>query len=188
MIFGLILTNLMYAMRGWLECNKFTDFFYFSPLDLQLRIIESVNNDSGIPLFLVRAFHNKLSGGAIDIFRSYTLYWDIRLLMSLIGLTGFFFFLFGVYQFLQQNRQKYLWGVFVLLFLWPFMAIFRILIPFHLWLLVYSGFFLCFALYGVLQSNKAKSKVFIPSAIGSFLLGIWWSTVYTPQLLDFCMR
>lgn len=175
-----------YSARLWFVCQKFIDQFYFSSLDLQLRMVEAIHTDSQTPLFFVRFFHNKLTGSLIDVFRSYVLYYDVRFLLSLVGFTGFICALAGVYYLLVERKHKLLYVFLMLFFVFPFLSIFfRSIIPYQVWLIGFSLIVSVLSIYGIyrLKWNTWLLSVFVLS----LLVTIWYQSIYTPLVLRFCM-
>lgn len=187
LIFGLVLISSLFSLRTWFACNRLTDPYYFSPFDLQLRLIEAIHSDMGIPLFVVRLFHNKVVGTVLDVFHSYILFWDLRFVFSLIGPAMFALAVIGIYVLLKNKKPLFFLLILALLALFPFIQIlFRSAIPFSFWIAAYSILFMMTGFYGSSKIRITKwSLLFIFSMI---VLSWWWNSVYSPLLLEFCVR
>ena len=92
-------------LKQWLSCLRYPGQFHFSQFDLSLRLIEAIHNDGGVPLFIVRLFHNKIVGTVVDVYNSYTHYWDITFLVNLLSFVGTFG-LFSCIWYLFRGKLK----------------------------------------------------------------------------------
>lgn len=176
------------SLFPWFTCERLADKFGYSSLDVQLRLIESIHTDSGVPVTLVRVFHNKFVGAIIDIFHNYLQYWDIRFLVSLVGFPVCLLALVGIYIYLRKQKKEVLSSLIVLLFLLvPILSIMlKSFIPYPLLLIIYSFTLFSFALNGV-TALPQTNKVLIFIVLGLFV-SIWWVSVYTPDILEFCIQ
>ena len=159
----MLILSIGYSVKPWLICQRFFDQFYYSSLDLQLRMIESIHAESGTPIFLVRFFHNKLVGSLLDGFRSYTLYFDFRFLTSLIGVTGLLFALVGVYHLLSEKKTKRSYVFLALIIIYPFFSIFfRSFIPYQMW---FGGFIILLSSLSVYGLCKVRLHAYMLSIL-----------------------
>lgn len=110
-------------LKQWLACVRFGDHFHFSALDLKLRLIEAVHNDSGVPISIVRAFHNKIVGTLIDIFNNYTQYWSIAFLVNLLSFVGAFGLICSIWYLFQKRYDKWVWALFAAALIFPLIEI-----------------------------------------------------------------
>lgn len=184
-----VLSGFGISWLHWLDCTRIADKFHFSSLDLQLRLIESIHNDVGSQLLIVRLFHNKLLGSIIDIYRSYVLFWDPRFLISIFGFVGLCLFVSGVY-YSVKNKKEYRWlrGVLVVLLLLPLVEIvFYPHIAFIAKTLIFIIPFIIFQFFGALKLIQ-KSVWFAVVFVLLVVVSLWWNSVYTPILLEFCVK
>lgn len=111
-------------LKLWLQCKDFMDYYHYSTYDLELQLIYAINHDSGLPVFIARAFHNKVLQGAIDIYKRYTHFLDWQLLITLITLVGVFGVILSIWYFLNQKKKdRRIAGLIILVFLVPFVEV-----------------------------------------------------------------
>ena len=110
-------------LKQWLVCTRYADQFHFSPFDLSLRLIEAIHNDGGVPLLIVRLFHNKIVGTTVDIYNNYTHYWDIAFLANLLSFVGVFGLLCCIWYLFQGKFGKWAWILFVAALVFPIVEI-----------------------------------------------------------------
>lgn len=91
------------TIRFWLVCNKLADFFHFSFFDLTLRLDEAAHNDIGVPIFVVRTFHNKTLGTFVDVYKNFLHFWDILFLVNFISIVGVIGIFFAVWYLFQKK-------------------------------------------------------------------------------------
>src|SRR5579863_7973021 len=81
------------TLQAWFICEKFTDIFHYSSINLAYQLDDYINPFSGFPLWFVRLFHNKFVEISINFLRFYFQFWDVRfgsIWFSLIGYFGIF--------------------------------------------------------------------------------------------------
>lgn len=99
----IIITIIVLALTGiylfhWNGCVIDSKFF-FSPLDVKLRILFDIRSDQHVPYTIARMLHNKITQGSMDIFNTYIHFWDIRFLFMLLSpftLSGLLIWLYFV--------------------------------------------------------------------------------------------
>ena len=101
----------VFAIFQWNACRVFVDDFHFSSFDLELRLIEGIHNDVGVPLTEVRMFHNKVTGSLLDIFGHYLQFWNITFLAKFISLAGVVGVGAGLYYFFTKKKNLISWNI-----------------------------------------------------------------------------
>lgn len=177
-------------LKQWIVCKKFADQFYFSSFDLKLRLIEAIHNDSGIPLFWVRIFHNKVVGTAIDVYNNYVHYWDITFLVQLLSFVGVFGLLCCIWYLFQKKCRTWMWILFIVSLVMP---IFETIITHHLPFVIQLGFIavplLTMSFFGwhkfLISRNRYRYGLFILLAALS-LIWLFGASVRINPIL--CLR
>src|SRR6185369_9234509 len=119
----IILAVQIFAIYRWTACADFSGSFHFSAFDLQLRLIESIHTDQNVPLWIVRAFHNKLIGVGFDWFASYLQFWSLTFLVGFISFTGMFGMGTQFYYFFARKKNLLGWVLFAFVMLIPFVEV-----------------------------------------------------------------
>ena len=120
----LLLIIQIFQTRIWIQCKSFADYYHFSFYDLELQLIYAINHDSGLPVFVARAFHNKVLQGGIDIYKRYTHFLDWQLLITLLSFVGVFGILLSIWSFLNnQKKDKKIGFLILAAFLFPFIEV-----------------------------------------------------------------
>jgi hypothetical protein len=182
----------LFPFVQWSQCARFTDRFHFSPFDLQLRLIESIHNDSGVPLVLVRFFHNKLIGTLLDIFAIYTRYWELSFLVNIVSFLGIFGFFAGIYYFQRKySGNRILWFLLVVIFFMPFievlahpkfglsMKLFLYYLPLNILVLFGIWHYVSCKQYWVLR---------LLSLVILIVISLWWNMVMNPVAMKYCVN
>jgi len=174
----------------WLSCARLADQFHFSPFDLSLRLIEAIHNDGGMSLFIVRLFHNKFLGTAIDIYNNYANYWDFAFLIQLFSFVGVFGFLCSIWYIFRGKLAGRIWILFVVSLLMPIFEI--ILTPhmsFILRLVFLTGPLLVLSFMGwwkfLRKENAFRYGLFIALEMLSIL---WLFSVLLQANSPFCLK
>jgi hypothetical protein len=107
------------------RCNNFL-FPTFTQPKLALHIDDLIHNDSQLPLFIVRLFHNKISVAFFDILNYYLTYFSNTHVLSLTSLIGFLS-LGYLFYYIWKRREKKLIFLITILLLIPFLGIFNVL-------------------------------------------------------------
>lgn len=165
----------------WTNCTRLSDLFYFSEFDLRLRIIEAINNDEGIPLLIVRIFHNKVIGFILDVYRHILHFWDVNFLVWLISFLGIFSFVYGLYLLRFKRKRKLIGVLFLTLASLQFLEViikfdFLYKWKFFILLFLYSSI----SLVGLSEFIKRNSfRISISLIMILFLLSIWWMNFFS---------
>ena len=98
------------AFIRWLSCSHFRELFYFTKPQLMDRLLNSTNNDAGVPLLIIRSLHNKVTYAFWGGSQTFLQYWDIRFLISFISLIGGIGVMLSLwYLFTKKRKAWYLW-------------------------------------------------------------------------------
>lgn len=179
----------LFFLSKWLECIRFADKFYFSAFDLKLRLIEAVHNDSGMPLFLVRIFHNKVLGTVIDIYNSYANYLDILFFANLLSFAGAFGLICCLWYFFQGKYGRFVWILFVLALISPLFVIISVVhLPFVLQLGFIATPLLIMSYLGWLQFLKSKNILRYSIFFLLILISLLWIVNVITINQPFCIK
>lgn len=176
LLLAIIIIVQLFAFKSWFVCIRFADFFHFSLFDLTLRLDEAAHNDGGVPILIVRAFHNKVIGTVLDVYKIFLHYWDTLFLanfFSIVGITGLLFAAWYLFQ--EKNAKRYILPVFIFLLVLQFIEIF--LRPDINFVIKALGFFiplLILSLFGWSQYIKRNKKIsFLLILILCFISILW---------------
>lgn len=177
-----------FAINSWFVCTKFADFFHFSLFDLILRLEEGMHNDSGVPLYIVRIFHNKAVGTFVDVYKHFLYYWDILFLANFISIIGVIGLFFAVWYVFQKNSQKrYIVPIFLFLITIQFVEIFlKPNINFTLKIFCFFIPLVILSLFGwseYMQRNN-KTSIWIVLILG--LVSLWWLVTFNQAMSTYC--
>ena len=110
----------------WLShCKNFQEILHvnFGPLALQLK--GEAGQDYGLPLLIVRFFHNKPVDAFLLIIKTYFRFWDFLFFGELFPFLGGFGILVAGYYFFASKTKRILHRILFLLFLsTPFIELF----------------------------------------------------------------
>lgn len=179
------LVVISFQFKQWFTCHELKNIYHFSVYELQIILDDLIHNDTGLPFVLIRAYHNKITNSAIEVFKSYISYWDIKFLVNLLLPVG----LFGlIWTFLYGMKNKFVLFLTALALLLPFFEIFfkpAIYFPIKITLLALP--LTTLSLFGLtifLKQNDKKTSYLV---VGVFLLwSIWWQFVGSAEIGNFC--
>lgn len=177
----ILLVVQLFAVIHWLPCRGFPDNFHFSSLDLELRIIEGIHSDQNVPLWMVRAFHNKLIGTTFDIFGAYLQFWNVSFLAGFISLAGIVGIGAQFYYFFAQKRTIWLWLLFGAVLLMPFAEVLNLAksLPFAIRLGLVSLPYLVWSMLGYWQFFREK-KVNMKIIYAVLIISVWYLVAFLP--------
>lgn len=101
------------AFTRFFHCWLFTQTFYFTRDSLTATLINSINDDKGMPLFLIRMLHNKVLLLPWGLGQALMQYWDGRFLEEFIGVVGAFGVLCAMWYLVTKHRKNILGWVLV---------------------------------------------------------------------------
>jgi hypothetical protein len=150
----------LFSVIRWHSCWLFKDIFYFTPLSLSARVIDSINLNRGIPIILIHLMQNKFIyffWGGLQILLQY---WDARFLKEFIGIIGLFGIVFAIWYLLTSCRKNfYIWGLFIFILIISFVEMFFQPNIIYIWkLLIFGSAFQIFSLFGLWQFLRHKSN------------------------------
>ncbi len=172
----IILCVELFAFFQWTGCWNFTEPFHFSSSNLALHIIGDIHNDTNIPLWVIRVFHNKITGSLFDIITAYVSFWNISFLASFISFAGVLGLGAQFYAFFSQKRTIRLWMLFAFVMLTPFVEIFLSeKLPFALRLFLLVVPYLWWSMLGswYLLKNNVNTKLID----GVIIVSLWYLLV-----------
>lgn len=185
----LLITEILF-MRAWLICRELRDFFYFSMQNIQLIIIDQIHNDVGIPILLVRIFHNKGTVTVIEFIRHYLYFWDTRFLLPFISPIGVFV-VFAGFWYLIRSKMSAIQKTFFLIILLSIPLVEMILkpqLPFSARLILLSLPYVLLSVIGVWHFLSPKQPIRYGIFFVLLVLSLWWYFVFQNELLNFCVK
>jgi len=174
----------------WLfHCKNFQEILHvdFKPLALQLQ--GETSQDYGLPLLVVRVFHNKLVDSFLLIIKTYFRFWDFLFLGELFPFIGGFGILTaGYYFFASKTKRISHWTFFILFLLLPFLELFSysktpFLIRIGLFYIVFASISLL-GIWKFVLSQKWALLILTVLAI----ISIWWFLIADFNLATFCYQ
>lgn len=187
LIIGIVGLEIL-ILKMWLFCQRFADPFYYSALDIQLKVNAAISNDIGYSTFLVRFLHNKVYVSANELINSYIQFFDMQFVILFFSLIGVFGIVCGLYYLIKKENTLRIKLIFVTLVLVPVLIIFNkyslvIIQVFVLWLP-----FQALSAYGVIQFIKNHRKSGIPIVLILFVVSIWYMLLMQKDYLMFCLK
>lgn len=179
------------TMKAWFICQRFTDLFHMSSINIGLQIEDSVHSEKGTSLLLTRLFTNKVVDTVFDLFRMYLQFWDIRFGASWFSLIGYFGIFAGFYYIISnKKKQWYHWAVLLVILLLPLIEVLKephvslVIKSFYLWVP-----FCLLSLYGMYQflihGNKKRRFFFFIILV---ILSIWWIVFLPYTMPRYCVK
>lgn len=185
LILLIFLVLFVLRLKTWFACHEFKNIYHFSVYELQIILDDLIHNDTGLPLALIRAYHNKITNSAIEIFRSYISYWDVKFLVNLLLPLG----IFGlIWTFLYGMKNKFALFLTALSLLMPFFEIFlkpAIYFPIKITLLALPLTTLSLFGLSAFLDQKNKKRAYLIAAV-LLLLSVWWQFMMRGDLGNFC--
>ncbi len=178
------------AFVRWNSCWIFGSNFYFTTQTLSTMLVTATNADSGVPLFIVRAMHNKLSGFVWGVLQTQLQYWDIRFLVEFLGIVGGIGVYLGLWYFLtRQFKNKFLWVIFILTMSASFVEMFFIPhIGYKLRIIPLFLLFESIALFGYWQFLLGNKRWRYYLGIGLLILSLLAVAVFPHSHQAFCIK
>jgi hypothetical protein len=179
------------TLNAWFVCQRFTDIFSYSSLNISYQIDTYINSFDGMPRWYAHLLHNKVIQVPIDFIRLYFQFWDIRFGTNWFSIIGYFGILVGFYYFVINKKKKlYHWIILFVLLLLPVVEIlFSPPISFQLKGIYLWIPFILFSFYGIYQflsqGDLKKRYIFILILIA---LSIWWFLLLPHNIAPYCIR
>ena len=185
LVLGLLGFSGLYLYH-WAGCHL-SNLFFFSPLDMKLRIIFDVGRDQHVPAFLARTLHNKLTQGSVDVFNAYVAFWDIRFLLLLLSPFTVWGFGTRLYYLARERRNRRNVDLFVvfLSLLVPLPVLFHVVKNDFLALLLFALPIVYLSARGWVLFVKKNTHA-LSYAFGLLLLSLWFLLSFGSVLSVFC--
>jgi hypothetical protein len=178
------------TIKSWLVCHDLRSMMDISSVNTKLQLEDYIHNDTNTSMFVIRFFHNKISGLVINILDKYLKFWDIRFTSNVFSLVGVFGIVLGLWE-LGNYRIKILYKIilFLLLVIWPIpfsLNFLHFAFEYKIFIFVFPYYILSlFGIWCFLQRNK---KFTFSIVILLSLLSIWWLILLPREIEYFCVK
>lgn len=185
----LVLIVQLKQLKLWVGCHDLQSFFHFSKDNFSIQLLGEIHSDTGVPFWIIRLLHNKLSYSSLYSYNNYLQFFDDKFLISLMSIIGFVGFLIGVWYGLK-TKNKYIKFFLLLVFVFPVFEIFLYKdIPFVLFFILLVTLYNLMSLLGFWSMmNLSGSKLPFLIIILLTLVSLLWSFVFGGNLNDFCTK
>lgn len=175
----------------WYSCWLFAPNFYFTPPVLATNVIEATNLDKGLPILVVRMFHNKVLAFPWGILQSIVQFLDIRFLelfLSIVGGVGLYLGFW--YLFTKYLKKKVLWGLVGLIIVYCIIEIVHPLsLTYAYRITPLFVLFELFSLFGIWEFLKGKNQTIRYLIVFSLIVLSFLSFLLFPLAYqDFCLK
>jgi hypothetical protein len=179
-----------YLLGSHLKCSDFNGNFHYSSVVNTFHLNELIATETGVPIFVARVFHNKITVFVFDLFGRYIQFFDISYLIKILGLVGVFglvYFYFLIFTKKIKDMFINIFGI-AILFL-PFLEIFQLFkSAFFLKLLVFILPYQVGSFIGYFFFVKQRGKAVFAIYFILLILSIGWIVVFNNELLSFCTQ
>ena len=170
----------------WLGCHL-DDAFFFSALNLKLRIIFDIRSDQTILSIVARLFHNKIIQGSVDVFNAYIHFWDIRFMLFLFSPLTFFGCILWIFHKIKEGLhlhmlEKVTWLFFLFI---PIPILFHVIKNPTIGIVLFSIPVIVFSILGLSQSVQRQKYAWIYVLI-LFVFSLWCLFFLNTLIVDFC--
>ena len=180
------------AVGQWLSCRYFKDFIHFSSVKTALFTEGLINNDSGIPIFIVRFFHNKVVANINAISENYLRFWDIRFALNLFSVIGSFGIILGIWYLFAGNikKRKYLRILLAYMLTVPLVEIISGNHIDYIYKIIFIAIpFQIFSFFGVWEFISPNNNwLRISIVVGLSLVSLWWMYILGQDIYNYCVR
>jgi hypothetical protein len=188
LLLSIVIENIFLAF--WLlHCKNFQEILHvhFGPLALQLK--GETGQDYGLPLLLIRFFHNKPVDGFLLTVKTYFRFWDFLLFGELLPFLGSFGILSaGYYFFASKTKRTLHWIIFLLFLIMPLMELFLYSrVPFIIRIGLFYTFFASVSLIGLWKFTLSQKWAWVLILILA-IISIWWLLIADFHLATFCYQ
>lgn len=186
LLFSLLL--FAYQMYLWSFCNNLNSNYHFSIYQMKITTDNLIHNDIGLPINLIRLYHNKIIIFINEIYNIFIMFLDVKLLVNMIlpiGILGLISFGININEFLRKYYIKASILVFTLFLFYKIL-----LNPSSFYFLqimtigVFMEFYSLLGLSKFLDKGKRKRKILF------ILLFVWfsvfWQIFLGKEILNFC--
>jgi hypothetical protein len=179
-----------YLMCSHLKCTNFNGNFHYSSVVNSFHLNELISTETGVPIFVARVFHNKITIFSFDLFNRYLQFFDIGYLIKILGLVGVFglaYFYFSIFS--KKNKNLFINMFGAATFLLPFMEIFQLFkLIFSFKLLIFILPYQVASIIGYVFFIKQKGKIAYAIYFMLLILSISWIIVFQNESLSFCTQ
>lgn len=178
------------SLQQWFLCKRFKDFIHFSSINLNLYLDDLIHNDIGVPLSVIRIFHNKAVVVITLLFKNYLQFWDIRFAVNLFSLVGYFGIILGFWYIFNEDKRK--WYIYIVLFILFFLPLIEVLFEpnfyFPLKVILIALPYQVFSLFGAWQFLRKDSTLRAFILIFLIIISMWWYFVLQNDVFNYCVK
>jgi len=174
----------------WLiHCKGFQEILHVNFPTLALQLRGEVNQDYGLPLWIVRFFHNKPIDTLLLIIKTYFRFWDFLFFGELFPFIGVFGILAAGYYFFTSNTKRlWQWILFALFLVLPFVELlFYAKVPFLIRIGMFYAVFGFISVLGIKKFVLLQKWAFVVLIILA-AISFWWFAVADFHLASFCYQ
>jgi hypothetical protein len=188
MLFISLIAMFICLLSLHLKCTNFNGNFHYSFIVNSFHLNELIATETGVPIFVARIFHNKITVFAFDLFSRYLQFFDISYFIKILGPVGVFGLMYFYFLILGQKIKNIFINIFgIALLLLPFLEIFQIFkSAFFLKLLVFILPYQIASFIGYLFFLREGNRVTYWIYFVLLILTIGWIIVFQNELLSFC--
>lgn len=178
------------TLKSWMVCHNFRSMMDISSVNTRLQLEDYIHNDTNTSLFVIRLFHNKVVGFAVNILDKYLKFWDIRFTSNVFSLVGVFGIALGFWYLLMAKiKLVYKVPLLCLLVIWPMPdALNLVHLPFLSKLLLFTFPYYLLSCLGIYQFIR-RYKLYGILVVGVLiLLSLWWLVLLPKEVDYFCVK
>lgn len=173
-------------LSHWLGCRLDSKFF-FSALDVKLRIIFDIRSDQYVRAWEARMLHNKITQGSVDVFNAYIQFWDVRFLFFFLSPLGVLGLISWTYYAIKKQRvEQFYEKIFLALsFLIPFVILFGFITNAVLMILLLAVPLLVLGFRGLFLLI-ANNKYYVYYFSLALIFSLWYLLILNTMIINFC--
>jgi len=178
------------VLAFWLlHCKDFQEILHVNFGQLTLQLKGETGQDLGVPLLIVRLFHNKLIDGTLLIVKTYFRFWDFLFTGGLFPfLGGFGIMSAGYYFFASTVKRAWQWILFILFLMFPFVELFLYAkVPFLIRIGLFYAVFGFISLLGIKKFLSLQKWGFVILII-LVAVFIWWFAITDFHFANLCYQ
>ncbi len=179
------------SLKTWLSCKNFLDYYHFSLTDLTLQVNYALMSDGDESIIVAHLLHNKLVQFVLDIYKRYLHFFDLQMIITLIGFLSLVGLVLGIWYLVNSKKKNIFVIVFALLiFVFPLIEIiFNLPFPFILKIIFITIPMLMVSIYGHYHFIWEKNiRIVILVYLLLITLSLLWLFILPEQAFKYCIK